>query len=367
MVVAVDRSDQFRDFIRDKFFTYNKLGRTVSAAPSENGSGEATISRLPSLGFGGGAIGNLYAAVSDDDARETVDAALDVGLRYFDTAPHYGFGLSETRLGQALAARSDVIVSSKVGRLLVPTEAGPGERHGFVDAAPFEPVFDYGYDAVMRSHAESLKRLGRDRIDILLAHDLGRRTHGDQHPARFREFFEGGYRAMRELRDSGAVGAIGLGVNEQEVCEEALSHGDFDVFLLAGRYTLLEQTALDGFLPLCLKRGVRIIVGGPFNSGVLVEGGHYNYHPAPPEVLDRVRRLEAVCAAHGVPLPAAALQFPLAHPAIASVIPGLGSSAQVAQAAAWMATPIPSALWDDLRAGGLLHPDAPTPDTRAAA
>lgn len=328
------------------------------------------MSRLPPLGFGGGPIGNLYVAISDAEAAQTVTAALDVGLRYFDTAPHYGFGLGETRLGQALAGRADIVVSSKVGRRLVSTDAGPGERHGFVDGAPFEPVFDYGYDAVMRSYEDSLKRLGGDRIDILLAHDLGRRTHGEDHPARLREFFEGGYRAMRALRDSGAVGAIGLGVNEQAVCEEALGHGDFDVFLLAGRYTLLEQAALDGFLPLCLKRGVRIIVGGPFNSGVLVEdaaGAHYNYQPAPAQILDRVGRLRAVCAAHAVALPAAALQFPLAHPAVVSVIPGLASPSQVIQAAGWMRTDIPSGLWDDLRTEGLLHPDAPTPDRRLAA
>jgi D-threo-aldose 1-dehydrogenase len=342
----------------------------LRAAPSSIRPAGETIARLPRLGFGGGSIGNLYAAISDGEARHTVEAALGAGVRYFDTAPHYGFGLSETRLGADLAGRDDVMVSSKVGRLLVPTDA-TGERHGFVDAAPFEPVFDYGYDAVMRSWEQSRARLGRDRIDVLLAHDLGRRTHGDDHPARFREFFEGGYRAMRELRDGGAVGAIGLGVNEQAVCEEALEHGDFDVFLLAGRYTLLEQTALDGFLPLCVQRGVSIIVGGPFNSGVLVEGAgrrpHYNYQPAPPEIIARVGRLEAVCAAHGVPLAAAALQFPLAHPVVASVIPGMGSPAQARQAVAWLETAIPSRLWDDLRSEGLLHPDAPTPAERVTA
>jgi D-threo-aldose 1-dehydrogenase len=341
-------------------------------APSSDRPAGETIARLPRLGFGGGSIGNLYAAISDAEARHTVEAALEAGVRYFDTAPHYGFGLSETRLGAALAGRDDVIVSSKVGRLLVPTDA-EGERHGFVDAAPYEPVFDYGYDAVMRSWEQSRARLGRDHIDLLLAHDLGRRTHGGDHPARFREFFEGGYRAMRALRDSGAVGAIGLGVNEQAVCEEALEHGDFDVFLLAGRYTLLEQMALDGFLPLCVQRGVSIIVGGPFNSGVLVEGVgtgrpvHYNYKPAPPAIIDRVRRLETVCAAHGVPLAAAALQFPLAHPVVASVIPGMGSPAQARQAVAWLETAIPGGLWDDLRSEGLLHPDAPTPAERVTA
>jgi D-threo-aldose 1-dehydrogenase len=320
---------------------------------------------LPPLGFGAGGIGNLYAAVSDEAARETIEAALAVGLAYFDTAPHYGFGLSETRLGAALPA--GVKVSTKVGRLLRPApEADPaGERHGFVAGAPFEPVFDYSYDGVMRSFEASLQRLKRDRIDVLLAHDLGPVTHGADDAMRRRQFFDGGYKAMRALRDSGAVDAIGLGVNEWEICDAALDEGDFDVFLLAGRYTLLEQTALDRFLPRCAERGVSIIVGGPFNSGVLVEGvkpgAHYNYGPASAEILRRVQLLEAVCAAHATPLAAAALQFPLAHPRVVSVIPGLSSPAQVRQALAWAAHPIPDTLWDDLRGEGLLHPDAPLP------
>jgi len=322
---------------------------------------------LPRLGFGAGAIGNLYAAMSDRAAEETVCAALGEGFRLFDTAPHYGFGLSETRLGHGLAGQPDILISSKVGRLLVPIEAPAGERHGFVDAAPFEPVFDYSYDAVMRSHEASLKRLNRDRIDILLAHDLGRQTHGQNHLARLREFFDGGYRAMRELKDSGAVCAIGLGVNEQAICQEALAYGDFDLFLLAGRYTLLEQAPLESFLPLCARRGVKVIVGGPFNSGILVEGVasgrplHYDYQPAPAGIIERVRKLEAVCAAHATPLAAAALQFPLGHPQVASVIPGLASPDQVLQISAWMQRVIPPALWDDLRSEGLLHPEAPTP------
>ena len=335
--------------------------------------GDHILANLPRLGFGGAGIGNLYSAVSDAAAHATVRAALDAGVRYFDTAPHYGFGLGETRLGQALAGRSDVMISTKVGRRLVPTQDRARVRHGFVDAAPFEPVFDYGYDAVMRSWEDSRARLGRDRIDILLAHDLGRVTHGDDHPARLRQFFEGGYRAMRELRDGGAVGAIGLGVNEQAICQEALEHGDFDVFLLAGRYTLLEQSALDGFFPLCDRRGVKVIVGGPFNSGVLVEGLssgrplHYNYAPAPPEIVDQVGRLEAVCRLHGVALPAAALQFPLAHPVVASVIPGMADPAQVAQVCGWMRPLTASALWDDLRRQGLIDHRAPTPRVEHAA
>jgi len=320
---------------------------------------------LPPLGFGAAGIGNLYAAMSDAAAREAVEAALAAGLTYFDTAPHYGFGLSETRLGAILPPTAKV--STKVGRLLRPApEADPAtERHGFVAAAPFEPVFDYSYDGVMRSFEASLKRLKRDRVEVLLAHDLGPVTHGADDAMRRRQFFEGGYKAMRALRDGGATDAIGLGVNEWEICDAALDEGDFDVFLLAGRYTLLEQTALDRFLPRCAARNVSIIVGGPFNSGVLVEGvkagAHYDYGPASAQVLDRVRRLEAVCLAHATPLAAAALRFPSAHPQVVSVIPGLSSPAQVRQALAWAGHAIPDALWDDLRALGLLHPDAPTP------
>lgn len=327
------------------------------------------LARLPRLGFGGAAIGNLYAPVSDATACNVVNAALDAGLRYFDTAPHYGFGLSETRLGQALTGR-DVMLSTKVGRRLEPIETQERERHGFVDAAPFEPVFDYGYDGVMRSFEDSLSRLKRDRVDVLLAHDLGRETHGDEHPRHLRDFFEGGYRAMRELRDAGVVGAIGLGVNEQAVCEEVLDQVDVDVFLLAGRYTLLEQTALDSFLPRCLSRGVGIIVGGPFNSGALVETSkalHYNYAAAPDEIVERVARLRRVCAGHGVPLAAAALQFPLAHPAVLGVIPGMATPAQVADAVHWSSLTLPAPLWADLKSEGLVRADAPVPAARAAA
>lgn len=321
------------------------------------------LAQLPPFGFGGAAIGNLYAAMTDAAARDVVEAALAAGVSYFDTAPHYGFGLSETRMGQALAGR-DVAISTKVGRRLEPTGPAARERHGFVDAAPFAPVFDYTHDGVMRSFEDSLRRLRRDRVDVLLAHDLGRLTHGEDHARHLRDFLEGGYRAMRELRDAGAVGAIGLGVNEQAICDEILDHAEVDVFLLAGRYTLLEQDPLDGLLPRCADRGVSMIVGGPFNSGALVETGqalHYDYGPASQEIVERVGRLRQVCAAHAVPLAAAALQFPLAHPAVISVIPGMGAAGQVAEAAAWMATPIPAGLWDDLRAQGLLRADAPTP------
>jgi D-threo-aldose 1-dehydrogenase len=327
---------------------------------------------VPPLGFGAAAIGNLYRSVPDQEARAAVAAALDHGITYFDTAPHYGFGLSESRLGAALEdldPERRVVISSKVGRLLVPVDNMRGERHGFVDAAPFEPKFDYSYDAVMRSYEESRKRLRRDRIDILYAHDLGRVTHGEDHERHFVTFIEGGYRAMRELRDSGQVGAIGLGANEWQICEHAMREGEFDVFLLAGRYTLLEQTALDSFLPECARRQVSVVVGGPYNSGILVAGTksgrplYYDYEPAPANIVGRVRRLEEVSDRFGVKLAAAALQFPLRHPQIASVIPGQASVEEVEDTIRLFNTRVPEDYWAALKEEGLLRQDAPVAES----
>lgn len=328
------------------------------------------------LGFGAAPIGNLYQPLTDVQANEAVKSALTAGIRYFDTAPHYGFGLSETRLGAALARTSvsePVIISTKVGRLLVPSTSRASVRHGFADAPPLEPQFDYSYDGVMRSFAASLQRLQCEHIDILLAHDLGPLTHGADHPTRFREFMDGGYRAMSELKAAGQVTAIGLGTNEWQICEAALKHGDFDGFLLAGRYTLLEQGACESFLPLCARRGASVILGGPFNSGILATGVksaaiasgkvplHYNYEPAPQVIIDRVAQLETLCEEFAVPLAAVALQFPAAHPQICSVLAGLASATQVQQSMAWINTPIPDELWQRLRECELLHPAAPTP------
>ena len=330
--------------------------------------------RLPSLGLGAAAIGNLYRPMADADAVDTVAAALENGIAYIDTAPHYGFGLSESRVGAALHAldpEGKAAISTKVGRLLKPVAEAAGIRHGFAEAAPYEPVFDYGYGAVMRSFEESRQRLGRRHIDLLLAHDLGRGTHGAAHGHHYRTFFEGGYRAMWDLREAGEVGAIGLGVNEWQICEEAMRDGEFDVFLLAGRYTLLEQSALDSFLPACAARGIEIVIGGPYNSGILAEGTkgpgpyHFNYEPAPGAIIERVRRIEAVCDAFSVPLAAAALQFPLAHPQVVSVIPGMAGRAQVAATMTLIDTEIPAAFWSALRDEGLLHPAAPTPKGRS--
>lgn len=330
----------------------------------------STSLRMPLLGFGAAPVGNLYQPMSDAAATETLNSALVHAIHYFDTAPHYGFGLSESRVGQTLASkREQLIISTKVGRLLVPTRSTEAVRHGFVNAPALEPVFDYSYDAVMRSFESSLQRLQTDYIDILLAHDLGPRTHGEHHAARFSEFMEGGYRAMHELRAAGVVKAIGLGSNEWQVCEEAMAHGEFDVFLLAGRYTLLEQTACESFLPLCATRGVSVILGGPFNSGILASGVsgagpfYYNYEAAPQNIIQQVAHLEKICAQFKIPLAAAALQFPGAHPQVCSVIAGLASPAQVAQAAKWMQQIIPPEFWLSLREQGVLHPSAPIPVT----
>ncbi|MFT4074090.1 MAG: aldo/keto reductase [Asticcacaulis sp.] len=318
---------------------------------------------VTALGFGAAALGNLYTAITDDTARACLDSALAAGIGYVDTAPHYGQGLSERRVGQVLNGNSDIVISSKIGRVLTPVAPLPAgtERHGFVDGDPFEPHFDYSYDGVMRAFEDSVKRLGRDRIDILLAHDLGTVTHGDEAAGHMKAFLDGGLRAMHELKAQGRVTAIGLGVNEWQVCEDVLANADLDAILLAGRYTLLEQGALDSFLPLCEQRGISVIVGGPFNSGILVDGTHYDYGRIPPEVCGQVTALKKVCMAHDVPLAAAALQFPLAHPAVACVIPGMADTLQVRTNLALFRHDIPSGLWSDLKAEGLLHDSAPVP------
>ena len=313
------------------------------------------------LGLGTATLGNLYRTVSDEVADAVVRAALVAGITYVDTAPHYGQGLSERRIAAGLANHDAVVLSTKVGRVLQPIAQPPAGtvRHGFVDGDAFEPEFDYSYDGVMRSFADSRRRLGEAPIAILLAHDLGTATHGDEAGRHMRDFLSGGYRAMAELKAAGEVSAIGLGVNEWQVCEDILSSADLDVVLLAGRYTLLEQTALDSFLPLCQRRNVSVIAGGPFNSGILAGDVHYNYDVAPPAIVARVKALQTVCTDHGVPLAAAALQFPSTHPAVACVLAGMADVAQVAANLDLWQVAIPPALWDDLKTAGLLRADTP--------
>jgi D-threo-aldose 1-dehydrogenase len=321
------------------------------------------------MGFGGAPLGNMYQAFSDAQARATVEACYDAGIRYFDTAPLYGFGLSEHRLGEALRSKSrcEFVLSTKVGRLLRPRDPGALDHGQFHGSLPFAQVYDYSYDGVMRSVEDSLQRLGTWRIDILLVHDLDVWTHGSEEArrARVQEFMAGGYRAMLELREQRAVQAIGAGVNETAACQDLAERGDFDCFLLAGRYTLLEQAPLDDFLPLCERRKIALIIGGAYNTGILatgaIPGAYFQYAPAPPEIMDRVRRTEAVCARHDVRLPSAALQFPLGHPAVATVIPGMRSPAEVSQNIEIFAPDIPADFWAELKHEGLLRADAPIP------
>lgn len=323
--------------------------------------------KLPTLGFGAAPLGNLYRPMTDGEAHALLQAAWDAGLRYFDTAPLYGFGLSERRIGAFLRdkPRDDFLVSTKVGRVLVPNAGWHAQRDYFIDAPAYEPKFDYSHDGILRSYAASLERLGLERIDILLMHDIGEKTHGAAHEDQFRIAMDGGYRAMEELRRSGAVKAIGIGANEWQVCDLAMDRGDWDCFLLAGRYTLLEQGALVPFLERCTREDKHIIAGGVFSSGILatgaVEGARFDYDVAPAGIVDRVRALDAVCRAHRVPLAAAALQFPLGHPAVRTVIPGFGNKAELDQVLQWTAFAIPAQFWDDLRDGGLLDARAPVP------
>jgi D-threo-aldose 1-dehydrogenase len=318
--------------------------------------------------MGAATLGNLYRPVSDEEARETLETALGRGIRYIDTAPFYGFGLSEERVGDSIRSRSDMVVSSKVGRILraaTQSEMSRQERYGFVSPMPFEPEFDYSRDGVLRSFEASVRRLGR--VDIVYVHDIGRRTHGEADSHYRQQFLDGGLDALSELRRAGDVSAIGLGVNEIEVCLELMEAADLDVILLAGRYTLLEQGPLDALFPRCLDAGTSIVVGGPFNSGILAAGAaragnaHFDYGPVPADIRERVARLEAVCSAHDVPLPAAALQFPLGHPVVAAVIPGLANPAEVQASIDFFQFPIPQGLWDDLRSQGLIDERAPAP------
>ena len=326
------------------------------------------------LGFGSAPIGNLYRAITNEAAGSVLDAAWTCGVRHFDTAPLYGLGLSETRLNPFLhdKTRADYVLAAWVGRLM--RACRPGEDRiaigKFFDVPARVVVYDYSYDGVMRSLEFSLERLGIDRVDVLYAHDFDIFTHGSQDAldARLATFMAGGYRAMLELRDQGVIRAIGAGLNEWRPCQWLTERGDFDLFLLAGRYTLLEQDALTSFLPLAAARGIGIVVGGPYNSGVLAMSAadracgraFYNYDPAPQRVLQRVERIEAICAAHGVRMVDAAFQFPLCHPAVVSVIPGGQTLAEVQANARAAAARIPAALWADLKDQGLIRPDAPT-------
>jgi len=316
---------------------------------------------VDTLGVGGAPLGGNFATLDRADAVELLEAALSTGLTYFDTAPFYGFGRSERVIGDVLRGKSYVL-STKVGRILQPGAAPDPMDFGMIDPLPFHPVYDYTYDGIMRSFEASLQRLGLDRIDILLAHDIGEFQHGAEENARhFSDLTDSGYRALAELKASGNIKAIGLGVNEKEICLRALEIGKWDVFLLAGRYTLLEQSPLDDLFPACQAANTTIICGGPFNSGILVGREMWNYAKAPEGIVDRAAALKTIAADHNIPLPAAALQFPLGHSLVSSVIPGPRSRKEFEEILSWASMDIPDSFWTDLRASQFLHPNAPVP------
>ena len=322
---------------------------------------------LSPLGFGGAPVGNLYTLVSEADAQSAVEAAFARGIRYFDTAPLYGHGLSEERLGRAFAGRPRVgfALSTKVGRVIVPDASRRGMADGFAVEGT-RAVFDYSRDGVRRSFESSLERLRVDFVDILYLHDIGRATHGGRHAEVLKLALDEALPAMAALRDSGVVGAIGIGVNEQDVCLEVLPRFDLDCIMLAGRYTLLEQHNAIELMGEAQARGVPILAAGPYNSGLLAgvtaPGETYNYVPADESTRERARAVYEECAAERVDVGAAALQFPLAHPAVASVVTGMRTATEVEIAVNRMATPIPAALWRRVRRRGLVAAGAVLPE-----
>ncbi|UCI25700.1 aldo/keto reductase [Mesorhizobium sp. B2-8-5] len=322
---------------------------------------------VTAFAFGTAPIGNFLQPIEEQTADAMIQTAWDAGVRFYDTAPMYGHGLSELRTGHSLRwkKRDEFVLASKVGRMLKPAKRSQIDFAPWSNAAPNTMNFDYSYDGTMRSFEDSLQRLALEHIDMLFIHDIDRFTRGDEQPEVFRQAMDGCWKALEKLRSEGLVKAIGVGVNEWEVCHEALKQRDFDCFLLAGRYTLLEQQALDAFLPLCVERGAAVLVGGGFNSGILatgaVPGAKYNYSPAPSHIVEKVAKIEEVCRAHGVPLPAAALQFVVAHPAIPSFCAGTRTVQQLEQNLSWFSYSIPGDFWKDLKKKGLLREDAPVP------
>ena len=342
--------------------------------PAQQNQVGKTALKITQFGVGGTGFGNIYKAVGDQDALDTIDAAWNAGIRYFDTAPLYGGGLSEVRLGKGLARypRAEVVISTKVGWRLEPisTAAADNTVNVFADALPYRGVMDFSLDAAKRTLEESLQRLNTDHVEIVLMHDpdesISIQPNFDPYAvSHFKAAMENVYPWLADLRSQGVVKAIGLGMNQWQMLSDFAQAGDFDCFLLAGRYTLLEQESLQKLLPLCAQKKISIIVGGPYNSGILatgaVRGAYYNYAPAPYALLERVRQIEAVCARHGVPLPSAALQFPFGHPTVAAVIPGARSAVELLTNITYFEQVIPADFWAELKHLKLIDPSAPTP------
>ncbi len=325
---------------------------------------------LSTLGFGGAPLGELFDPVGETQAQDTLQAAWAAGIRYYDTAPFYGYGKSEHRLGHFLRQkqRQDFAVSTKVGRVLTATRDLDAFDKGFwVGGLPFDFRFDYGYDGIMRSWEDSLQRLSLNSIDLLLIHDLDSFFHDSEQrfSAHVNRLITSGWRALDELRSQGLIKAVGAGLNRMGAMPRLLDAVDLDFCIVAMPYTLLDQEVLDEEFPLCQERDVRIVIGAVFASGILVsgpvEGARYAYDTATPEIVERTRRIQAVCQRHDVPLPAAAMQFPLGHPLVSAIIPGAIEPGHIETNADWFKHPIPADLWTELKAEGLLREDAPTP------
>ncbi len=329
--------------------------RSIGLNPTELVRLGQTQLDVTRLGLGTAPLGGLFEALADDEAHRVVEAAWSAGIRFFDTAPQYGNGLAEQRLGAVLSSkpRDQYVLATKVGRLL--RAGAPKESDTFPGAPPLNPVFDFSYDGVMRSVEESVIRMGIDRIDVLHIHDP------DEH---FEEALSGAYPALDRLRKEGTIKAVGAGMNQAEMLARFAREASFDCFLLAGRYTLLDQVGLKELLPLCVERGIAIIAGGVFNSGILADprpGTHYNYQAAPAELVERAARIKAVCERHGVSQKAVAIQFPLGHPAIRTVLTGCRAVEEVKENVESFRTPIPAVVWEDLKAEGLLAAVVPVP------
>lgn len=322
---------------------------------------------VTAMGLGCAQMGNLYRVTPYDESAGAFRASWDAGIRYFDTAPFYGFTRSERRLGTMLTdlERKDYVVSTKVGRVMVPDETVGQEEDGYVEPLPFRPVYDYTHDGILRSFEASQQRLGILKPDILYIHDIGSVTHGERHEHYWSQLTKGGgFRALVGLREQGLTKAIGLGVNEWEVIADAMQACDIDICMLAGRYTLLEQQSL-GFMDDCAKKGVGIVVAGAFNSGILAGNRKFNYTDAPAEILASVDALHTACEEEGVTLQAAALQFPLFHPAVLTVVSGARNADQLKANAAWLEEDIPASFWANLKDRGLIADAAPIPGTGA--
>jgi len=325
---------------------------------------------LSTLGFGGAPLGELFDPVSETEAQETLQAAWDAGIRYYDTAPFYGYGKSEHRLGHFLRQqeRKDFILSSKVGRVLTATrDLDSFDKGGWIGGLPFDYRFDYSYDGIMRSWEDSLQRLGLSSIDVLLIHDLDSFFHDSEQrfSAHLNQLITSGWRALDELRSQGLIKAVGTGLNRMGALPRLIDAVDLDLSIVAMPYTLLDQEVLEEEFPLCEEHRVRIVIGAVFASGILVsgptEGARYAYDTASPEILDKTRRIQEVCQRHDVPLPAAAMQFPLGHPLVSAIIPGAMEPSHIQTNAKWFQHEIPADMWAELKTEGLLREDAPTP------